>query len=314
MKTCKKCGQSKELTEFPASKNVKSGYLNHCYACENERQRLKYEANRDKITQRNRDRYHNNEEHRQKTLDRQAEKRKQPGFNAEKWAKYKAKHEAEINARAAAYREANRETIARLHKEWRDSNKTTVARYSRKYREKNLEAVRAKSRAYHAANRDTILPRQYAQRKRNSDYYNLYTKNWRKTKYHTDPVFRLSCLCRARTRIALDNVKNEATFELLGCSPKQAWDHLLTTCDTLPENYDVDHVIPVSLFDLTDESHRLAAFNWRNLQILSAHDNRSKNDNWDGNASEEYISWVKNTFPDVYAYLQGVARMLKERP
>lgn len=43
-------------------------------------------------------------------------------------------------------------------------------------------------------------------------------------------------------------------------------------------NCNIDHVVPLSLFNLEDTSQQLIAFNWRNTMPLSANENMSKND------------------------------------
>jgi hypothetical protein len=43
------------------------------------------------------------------------------------------------------------------------------------------------------------------------------------------------------------------------------------------EVWHIDHVIPLSRFDLEDEYEQMIAFNWRNTMPLLAHENLSKN-------------------------------------
>jgi hypothetical protein len=43
----------------------------------------------------------------------------------------------------------------------------------------------------------------------------------------------------------------------------------------------IDHVIPISHFDLSNENEQLLAFNWRNTMPLSAHENLKKNNRID---------------------------------
>ena len=43
------------------------------------------------------------------------------------------------------------------------------------------------------------------------------------------------------------------------------------------KEWHIDHVIPISKFDLSNESQQLLAFNWRNTMPLSCKENLSKN-------------------------------------
>lgn len=47
--------------------------------------------------------------------------------------------------------------------------------------------------------------------------------------------------------------------------------------DNYGKEWYIDHVIPISLFNLDDEQQQLLAFNWRNTMPLSRKDNLSKN-------------------------------------
>lgn len=62
------------------------------------------------------------------------------------------------------------------------------------------------------------------------------------------------------------------------------------------ENYGIewhiDHIVPCSFFDLSNEDHQRICFNWRNLQPLWKKDNLSKNRKLPSDYKEriEYIS------------------------
>jgi hypothetical protein len=49
------------------------------------------------------------------------------------------------------------------------------------------------------------------------------------------------------------------------------------TLDNQGIEWHIDHVIPLSHFDLDNEEEQLIAFNWRNTMPLSAKENLSKN-------------------------------------
>jgi superfamily II DNA helicase RecQ len=87
---------------------------------------------------------------------------------------------------------------------------------------------------------------------------------------------------RTRSRIHNCLFKNKSTCEYLGCS-RDEYIKWLTNNDkgyTL-ENYGtdwhIDHVIPLSRFNLKNEEDITLAFNWRNTMPLAAKENLSKN-------------------------------------
>ena len=68
----------------------------------------------------------------------------------------------------------------------------------------------------------------------------------------------------------------------MGCSCHEYFNWITSYNDTY--NYDnhgtiwhIDHVIPVSKFNLSDENEQMIAFNWRNTMPLTIYDNLSKN-------------------------------------
>lgn len=96
-----------------------------------------------------------------------------------------------------------------------------------------------------------------------------------------EPIPKL--IRNVRSRIASAMVKKtKHTIEYLGCNCNEYFSYM-TTYDSR-YNYDnhgsvwhIDHVIPISKFNMLDESEHLIAFNWRNTMPLLAFDNLSKN-------------------------------------
>lgn len=101
-------------------------------------------------------------------------------------------------------------------------------------------------------------------------------------RYHTDPVFRLTKILRARLYDALNGrTKSAATVELVGCPVSALLPHL--EAQFLPgmswENYGewhVDHRRPCASFDLSDPEEQRACFHFTNLQPLWVADHRIK--------------------------------------
>lgn len=87
---------------------------------------------------------------------------------------------------------------------------------------------------------------------------------------------------RVRTRIHDCILKNGKTHEYLGCNRLEyiKWLESNTmgyTINNYGKLWHIDHVIPLSRFDLTKEENVKIAFNWRNTMPLSAKENLAKN-------------------------------------
>ena len=75
--------------------------------------------------------------------------------------------------------------------------------------------------------------------------------------------------------------KGQSTCELIGCTPDEYLNHLrsLYKPGMTDKNYGewhVDHIIPCSSFDLTQDEEKKKCFNYKNTQPLWMIDNLSK--------------------------------------
>ena len=103
-------------------------------------------------------------------------------------------------------------------------------------------------------------------------------------KCREDIIFRIIKNLASRTKNILvkNNIKKEYThMELIGCSSDELKLHLEKQLkdDMNFDNYgdwEIDHIKPISLFDLNNENELLECFNYKNLQPLWRTDNRKK--------------------------------------
>jgi len=96
-----------------------------------------------------------------------------------------------------------------------------------------------------------------------------------------EPIEKLKRVIRSRIISALCN-KNKHTIEYLGCNIPEYLNWLLKndlkyTLENRGFEWHIDHVIPLSHFNLENEEEQLVAFNWRNTMPLSCKENLSKN-------------------------------------
>jgi hypothetical protein len=99
-----------------------------------------------------------------------------------------------------------------------------------------------------------------------------------------------------RTRIynCLKVHKAKSHIEYLGISTNDYLDWIMTyNSDYNLDNYGpvwhIDHVIPLSKFDLSNEEEQLIAFNWRNTMPLDAKENLKKNNRIDTTQIIEHL-------------------------
>jgi hypothetical protein len=95
-----------------------------------------------------------------------------------------------------------------------------------------------------------------------------------------EPVDKFKRVIRSRIHLSLK--KDKKTIEYLGCSAKEYLEWILTnnngyTLENRGKEWHIDHVIPLSKFNLDNENEQLIAFNWRNTMPLCAKENLSKN-------------------------------------
>ncbi len=100
------------------------------------------------------------------------------------------------------------------------------------------------------------------------------------------PSIRIAGNLRTRLAIALKGKgKSSKTMTYVGCSKEELIKHLesLFKKEMSWSNYGlhgwhIDHIIPLSFFDLTKEENIYKAMNYKNLQPLWAFENLSKSD------------------------------------
>ena len=75
----------------------------------------------------------------------------------------------------------------------------------------------------------------------------------------------------------------------IGCSIEFMKEHLNSTKKpNWGDDLHIDHIIPSSLFDHTDEEKIKKCWNWRNLRYLPAKENLSKSDKLDMGLVKSY--------------------------
>jgi len=172
------------------------------------------------------------------------------------------------------------------HKKYRSKNRISVLTRKKMYREDNKDKIKEYKKIYREVNKDKIKEynKTYGEKnyKINKDKIKLYNDNRLKTNIN----YKLSKNLRARLNRAIkNNQKSGSAVKDLGCSISELKTYLESKF--LPnmtwENYGlygwhIDHITPLSSFDLTDRKQLLEACHYTNLQPLWATDNLTKGD------------------------------------
>ena len=115
-------------------------------------------------------------------------------------------------------------------------------------------------------------------------------RNYEKDKYNNDLNFKIGKLLRGRVKSAIkNNQKVGSAVKDLGCSikefklylEKQFYPHPetgenMTWDNWASDGWHIDHIKPLSKFDLSNKKQFLLACNYTNLQPLWAKENLSK--------------------------------------
>ena len=142
-----------------------------------------------------------------------------------------------------------------------------------------------KSKTFYRQNKETILQNNKRYYKLNRDEIQTKNKIYYDNKYHTDINFKLAHILRTRLNGAIkNNQKAGSAVDDLGCSIEELKIHLESQFTEGMNwgnhglyGWHIDHIIPLSGFDLTNLNELKKACNYNNLQPLWAEDNLKKN-------------------------------------
>lgn len=109
-------------------------------------------------------------------------------------------------------------------------------------------------------------------------------RQYEREKYKNDPTYRISRLFRNQLRKALkkqQTIKSSSVLKLVDCSLTELRQHLQNQFQPGMSwqnhgAWEIDHIQPLSSFDLTQSSEQQKAFHFTNLQPLWQKENRSK--------------------------------------
>lgn len=169
------------------------------------------------------------------------------------------------------YKEANKEKIARQNKVWDIENHTRVLTNKKKYYQKNKSAILTNRKKWINNNKSKYLE---------------YMRSYKNNREQQDVCFKISRRLRNRLKDAIkNNQKSGSAVSDLGCSIVQFKAYLETKFQSgmswnnwSLSGWHIDHVRPLSSFDLSNPEQVKRACHYTNLQPLWAKDNLMKGD------------------------------------
>jgi hypothetical protein len=168
-----------------------------------------------------------------------------------------------------------------------------MSAYQKSYRKLNPEKTFQDAKTYREANKDKIAEQKRSYQIENKEQIAEYSNNYEKLRKETDVGFKLRKQLRSRLATAINqNQKSGSAVDDLDCSIEELKKHLeskfypnpetgeVMTWDNWTTNgWHIDHIQPLSKFDLTDFLQFKEACRYTNLQPLWAKDNLRKSDN-----------------------------------
>ncbi len=301
-KKCSTCGKSKTLDGFHKSKRSKDGLDSRCILCKKEL----YNKNREKYNQKKREYYAENKEavsiERRIYRENNKEKismRKKASYekNKEKVKlqvnKYRVAHKEEIAAKKKINYEANKEKFSKKSREYYEVNKERLLILNKKWREEHPEYMAAYQKEWCEINKEEIAAKKKIDYEANKEEIIARTSAYKTARRKVDVNYRMADNLRSRTGAAIKgNFKAGSAVRDLGCSIEYLKQYLKKSFYPHPKNgeymnwenygrgegycWNIDHIIPLSSFDLEVRKQFLEAAHYTNLQPLWFEDNMEK--------------------------------------
>ena len=160
------------------------------------------------------------------------------------------------------------------------------------------EKDRVRKATYRERHRDHLLCQHRRYRALHKNEATIY----RRVRYQTDTSFKVINNLRGRVYkwLRCGGKKTESTLALCGCSIDELRQHLQNSMPFCGdeqmsfEKYEglhIDHVIPLTYFDMTDPVDQRVACHYSNLQCLVQEDNLAKGNRlpWPKNEVDDYV-------------------------
>jgi hypothetical protein len=216
--------------------------------------------------------------------------------------RYATENKDKIAASKKVYQEENKERVLAKQAEWYQQNKERIAKKNKqKARKKALDSgglwgkrqcplVIARNdilthRRYYQKNKEHVCAQSKDWRTNNLEKFRLATAKRARDRRKNDLQFKIMGNLRTRINHAVKGLskKSAKTLDLLGCSVSDLKSYLESkfTSGMTWENYGyrgwhIDHIVPISKFDLAKPEEQKKACHYTNLQPLWWRENIQK--------------------------------------
>lgn len=165
-------------------------------------------------------------------------------------------------------------------------NREKLLQYQKDYRALHKIELSEKKKIYTATHKENKRKYDINYRIKNKERRKIYFRKHLINKYRTNIEYKiLSNLRRRLLTVLKRNKKADSTIKLIGCSKQQLKSHLESKFKNNMNwnNYGrggwvIDHILPCSSFDLSQELEQRRCFHYTNLQPLWEYENNLKRD------------------------------------
>jgi len=173
------------------------------------------------------------------------------------------------------------------------------------YNIQNREKIKSKNESYYKENKESLLVKNKLYRNENKENISNQRKEYRNREYIKEHIkyknkeylpirkkkikekrisnlnFKISEILRSKIHKMLKNQKTSYA-KYIGCDIEwfKKWLEFRfdknMNWDNLGSYWQIDHILPINLFDFTKENNIMICFHWTNLQPLESTENRQK--------------------------------------
>ena len=200
--------------------------------------------------------------------------------NPEKVKNYPSNNKELTLKRVNDWKLNNLEKFKSNQKAYREKYKEKRNIQSSEYHYKNKKRLNKASREYAKNNRSKVYNKQKEWKENNKEHVNQYYRKYQANKLKTDKTFRLNkCMSSQIKRALGKNKKTNSWTNLVNFTPSELKEHLeskftkgMTWENRGKNGWEIDHVIPISLFKFDSYDHPAFKACWElsNLQPLWA--------------------------------------------
>ena len=223
--------------------------------------------------------------------------------NADKIKEYKKKYYDENAEKVREYKkkfqEENAGKLKEQQKKYREENADKIKEYQQKYREENADKIKEQQKIYREENAEKCKQSQKICRENTKCEHNKYRG---RCKICNLSLYLVNLQRRQIIRCLniSSQTKAKSSIEYLGCDADYFKNYIQKKMDIYNQTADVkmdfsnihiDHIKPVSAFNLDEEDDFLDCCNYTNLQPLLIQDNLRKKNKW---TDEDDAYWNDN--------------------